>query len=60
MQGQAEAISPIMTKVEMAKDIHLHMWKVFAICKCEDFLTFEGANQSKPDYGLVTYWPVGP
>ena len=56
MQGQAGAISSIMTKNEMAKDIHLQMWKVFAICKCENFLTI----QSKPDCGLVNYWLVGP
>ena len=34
----------IMTKVEMAKDIHLHMWNFFAIYKCENLLPFEGEN----------------
>ena len=33
--AKMEAISSIMTKVEMVKDIHLQMWKLFAICKCD-------------------------
>ena len=39
-----EAISSVMTKVEMAKNIHLQKWKLLAIFKCETFLPFEGAN----------------
>ena len=61
MQGQAGAISSIMTKVEMAKYIHLHMWKVFAICKCENFLTFEWANSIETrlwTYNLLTGWSI--
>ena len=45
-----EAISSIMTKVEMAKDIHLQMWKLFAIWKCG---TLSGQIQSTPIYGLA-------
>jgi hypothetical protein len=33
-----------MTKVEMAKDIHLQMQKLFAICKCRQKLPFEVSN----------------
>ena len=42
-QTAAEGISSIMTKVEMAKYIHLQMWKLFIICKC-DFFSIWGAN----------------
>ena len=42
--GDPLAFSSIISKVEMEKDIHVHMWKNFAICKCENLLPFDGEN----------------
>ena len=48
-----------MTKVEIAKDIHLQMWKVFDIWWEKRFAFLFGQIQSKWIYRLVTYiWPV--
>ena len=49
----SEAISSIMTKVEMPKDIHLQIWKLFAVFKCEKILRWK--IQTKPIYELVIY-----
>ena len=52
-----EAISPLMSKIEMAKD---GKWIFFVLCKCEQNLPFQGQIQSKPIYGLITYKLAGP
>ena len=59
MDVTAEAICSIMTKVEMAKDIHLHMWNVFAISSGKCFATWIRQMQSKPNCSLQTGWFIG-
>ena len=49
-----EAIFYSMTRVEMAKDIHLQMWKCFAIGSGKLFDIWMGQIQSKLFYGLAS------
>ena len=55
-----EGVSSNMTKVEMSKDIHLQMCKMFDI-ECEKlFAILMGQIQSKMINRLVTYRLAGP
>ena len=47
-----------MTKVEIAKDIHLQMWKVFDIWCEKRFAILVGQIQSKLIYRFETYIPT--
>ena len=58
--GAAEGVSSTMTKVEIAKDIHLQMWKVFDIWCGKCFAILVGQIQSKQIYRLVTYTLASP
>ena len=53
-----EPISSVITKVEMAKDIHLQMWKRFAISNAKIFCHLKEQIQLKLFYGLVNYGPA--
>ena len=53
----AEGISSIMTKVEMAKYIHLQIRKLFIICKCDSFSIW-GANSIKTNLQTCNL-PIG-
>ena len=53
-----EPISSIITKVEMAKDIHLQMWFFLDIWCGKLFAIWKGQIPLKPIYALVTYEPA--
>ena len=56
----AEGVSSTMTKVEIAKDIHLQKWRVFVIWCEKHFDILVGQIQSKLINRLVTYILTGP
>ena len=60
MQGQGGAIFSILTKLKWQK-ISICIVKIFAICKCENFLTFERAYSIKTRLwtcNLPTSWSI--